>query len=529
MSEPLPLRKSIERILDGTIRIPGFQRKFIWEPKSAALLMDSIFKGFPFGSVLLWRTRTALKTEKHLGGFELPDPEKDYPVDYVLDGQQRLTSIFATFQATLDPPAENPEVWLPVYYDFEAEHDAQGTRFVALQTSEVEATPDRYFPLRSFFDPVAFSAMTKHLTPDRNVEIVNVQSRFQEALIPVETFESEDRTNVAIVFERVNRMGVELTMFELLTAWTWSEEFDLQERFMSLAEEFEDFGFGSVGSDNDLMLRCCSAILQGDPAPESLVNINGTDVRSSFEVVEKALRLSIDFLRTNVGVRHLKFLPYASQLIPLAAFFSKRQSDAITDAERTVLLRWFWRSSFGHRYSGNPGRNIKSDVEAAMELRMDATSISLGDVPVNLDVAYFLGNQFNSRTVATKTMILLLASLGPKSFISGQNVKLDVVLSEPNRHEYHHCFPRNFLKQLPTPPEDKQINALANFAIISRAENRKISDRRPSAYRADMPADIDAIKRGALLPDALFLDNYDHFVKERAQLLLDKANKLCDK
>lgn len=529
MSEPLPLRKSIERILDGTVRIPGFQRKFIWEPKSAALLMDSIYKGFPFGSVLLWRTRTALKTEKQLGGFELPDPEKDYPVDYVLDGQQRLTSIFATFQTTLDPQDENPEVWLPVFYDFEAEHDAQGTRFVALQTSEVAAEPGRYFPLRSFFDPVAFSTMTHNLTPERNVEIVRVQSRFQEALIPVETFESEDRTNVAIVFERVNRMGVELTMFELLTAWTWSEEFDLQERFISLAEEFEDFGFGSVGSDNDLMLRCCSAILQGDPAPESLVNINGTDVRASFEVVEKALRLSIDFLRTNVGARHLKFLPYSSQLIPLSAFFSTRQSDGISDAERVVLLRWFWRSSFGHRYSGNPGRNIKRDVEAAMDLRNNATNVSLGDVPVELDIGYFLSNQFSSRTVATKAMILLLASLGPKTFLSGQDVKLDIVLSEPNRHEYHHCFPRNFLKQLPTPPTDKRINALANFAIISRAENRQISDRKPSDYRSDMPANIDAIKAGALLPDALFMDNYDTFVQERAQLLLGKATELCDK
>jgi uncharacterized protein with ParB-like and HNH nuclease domain len=114
VSEPLPLRKVIERIRDGAIRIPGFQRKFVWEPDRAALLMDSIFKGYPFGSVLLWRTRTELKTEKTVGGFALPAPEKDYPIDYVLDGQQRLTSVFATFQTDLTAP-EDPEVWLPIY------------------------------------------------------------------------------------------------------------------------------------------------------------------------------------------------------------------------------------------------------------------------------------------------------------------------------------------------------------------------------------------------------------------------------
>jgi uncharacterized protein with ParB-like and HNH nuclease domain len=58
MSEPIAVRKSIEKLLDGTIRIPGFQRPFVWEPQRAALLMDSIYKHYPVGSLLLWRTKT---------------------------------------------------------------------------------------------------------------------------------------------------------------------------------------------------------------------------------------------------------------------------------------------------------------------------------------------------------------------------------------------------------------------------------------------------------------------------------------
>jgi len=239
--------------------------------------MDSIYKGYPFGSVLLWRTRTELKTEKKVGSFALPPPEKDYPIDYVLDGQQRLTSVFATFQTFLDGP-EDPEVWLPIYYDFDSQRDAQASRFVALQTAEVDS--DRHFPLNSFFDSTAFFTAATGLTAERLDEIAKVQEKFKEALIPAETFENEDRTSVAIVFERVNRMGVELDMFELLTAWTWSEEFDLQDRFTDLSEEFDSFGFHQVGSDNDLMLRCCAAILKGDPSPAAMVDINGSEVRS---------------------------------------------------------------------------------------------------------------------------------------------------------------------------------------------------------------------------------------------------------
>jgi hypothetical protein len=343
VSEPLPLRKVIERIRDGAIRIPGFQRKFVWEPDRAALLMDSIFKGYPFGSVLLWRTRTELKTEKTVGGFALPAPEKDYPIDYVLDGQQRLTSVFATFQTDLTAP-EDPEVWLPIYYDFESENDAQNSRFVALGKDEVDS--DRHFPLECFFDAVRFLKAAQSLTPERSVEIAAVQERFKEAMIPAETFETEDRASVAIVFERVNRMGVELDMFELLTAWTWSEEFDLQERFTELSEEFESFGFKDVGADNDLMLRCCAAILKGDPSPASMIDINGAEVRSRFDTVATALRLAIDFLRVNLQVRHLKFLPYSAQLIPpvnARSRFRSRAASAVVLAE--LLLSQVQRKS----------------------------------------------------------------------------------------------------------------------------------------------------------------------------------------
>lgn len=71
MSEPVQISRLINRVLHGEIRVPGFQRSFVWEPDRAALLMDSIYKRYPFGSVLLWRTRTQLKTEKELGGFAL--------------------------------------------------------------------------------------------------------------------------------------------------------------------------------------------------------------------------------------------------------------------------------------------------------------------------------------------------------------------------------------------------------------------------------------------------------------------------
>ncbi|MFC8304390.1 DUF262 domain-containing protein [Specibacter sp. NPDC057265] len=520
MSDPITIDRIISRVQLGELRIPGFQRNFVWEPQQAALLMDSIFKGFPFGSVLLWRTANSLRTEQKLGGFTLPPPAKQYPIDYVLDGQQRITSIFATFQNNIASDDENPEVWLPIYYDFEAAADAQESRFVALSAHEVDL--QRHFPLKTFFSPVAFSRHAQSLSEPLFEEIVKVQQRFVTTLIPVQTFESEDRTSVAIVFERVNRLGVELNMFQLLTAWTWSEDFDLQQEFNSLSESFDDFGFGDVGSDNDLMLRCCSAILVGDPSPTALINVNGAEVRASFATVSKALELSVDFLRRNLLVRHLKFLPYQALLIPLAAYFSKKQSDATPDIDRQVLLRWFWRTSFSHRYSGNPLRSVRSDVEEAIKLRNGEPS-TLDDIKFQIGPSFFMDHAFRSANVASKCLILLLAAERPKTFLSGEEVDLDQVLSEPNRKEYHHCFPRQYLIDSGITVENSEINRLANLAFISRVDNRTILAKAPSTYRSLMPTDTAEIQKHALLPDSLFTDDWDTFCSERAQLLSNAA------
>jgi hypothetical protein len=485
--------------------------------------MDSIYKGYPFGSVLLWRTRTRLKTEKQLGNFTLPAPEAEYPIDYVLDGQQRITSIFAAFQTELAPQTEDPSIWLPIYYDFEATQNAQDSAFVALPAVDVD--PSRHFPLRTFFDPVGFAKANRDLSEDRLTEIVKVQSVFSGTLVPVETFSQEDRTSVAIVFERVNRLGVKLDTFQLLTAWTWSEDFDLQAKFEELAETFEKFGFEDVGTDNDLMLRCAAAVLKADPSPTALIDVSGSEVREKFEVVTKALHGAIDFLRQNAGVRHLKFLPYPALLVPLTAYFSLKQGQSVPDADRATLLRWFWRTSFTHRYSGNPSRNVRLDVEEALKLRA-GTDSSLGDLPATMEPNFYSSRVFNVASVATKAFILQLAAHQPKSFTSGQPLPLDSVLAEPNRREYHHCFPKAYLARQDIEMHGTKVDSLVNYAFLSRAENREISDKAPSAYRSMMPENSQEILASQVLPENLFEDVWLAFVLDRSAHLLQDADLL---
>src|SRR5438105_4769202 len=125
----ITIREILDLVPRGQIRIPAFQRGFVWDADQVAFLMDSIYKQYPFGSLLLWRTREQLQFERDLGPFRLPERDPDYPIDYVLDGQQRLTSIFGVFQTEIAP--DQDVAWLDVYFDLAAEVDAQETQFVA--------------------------------------------------------------------------------------------------------------------------------------------------------------------------------------------------------------------------------------------------------------------------------------------------------------------------------------------------------------------------------------------------------------
>jgi uncharacterized protein with ParB-like and HNH nuclease domain len=221
--DTIAIREILDQVLRGQIRIPAFQRGFVWEPERVAYLMDSIYKRYPFGSLLFWRTRQQLRVERDLGPFELPDPKADYPVDYVLDGQQRITSIFGVFQSELAMTKQSD--WLDVYFDLEASDSAQDTQFVALSGEDAKSA--RYFPLKTLFDTVAYRNSTKSLSDKAAERVDRMQEVFKETQIPLQLSHTEDKATVAIIFERVNRQGVELDTLQLLSAWTWSEEFQL--------------------------------------------------------------------------------------------------------------------------------------------------------------------------------------------------------------------------------------------------------------------------------------------------------------
>lgn len=513
----------INELKRGRIRIPSFQRGFVWNPEQVLYFIDSIYKGFPFGSVLLWRTKNPLRTERSLGPYKLPINDPEYPIDYVLDGQQRITSIFGIFQDSLVPEDNQPTNWTNLFFELNSQDSVP---FKYLDNPD-NYDSKRFFPLKYVFDSPRYRQRTRHLEDDIAEQIDDLVDRFTNAKIPIERFANEEKKYVATVFERINRQKVDLDTLDLLSVWNWSEDFDLQEKLKGISEDLEPFKFKDIGSD--LLLKCCSAVIINSSKPEAFIDLRGSEVREKFDEIKNGIFNAIDCLKTDFKVFSLKLLPMENILVVLTAFFAspQKQRSPMRPDEYRTLKKWFWRSCFSQRYATGGSKSTDVDLEEVQKLKKGQPS-KLGDFDFSIDANYFISNTFRMSTVATNSFILLLAQNQPRNFIQESEISLEDVLSIGNRKEFHHIFPKAYLGKRGI-SKDKEINCLANFCILSRTDNNTIKDQPPHEYRDQMTQDLqqrEIILNSHFLSSNMFDANYYDFLKLRAKLLLNKVEEI---
>ena len=514
------IRQIVERITSGDVRIPAFQRGYVWEPDQAAFLLDSIYKGFPIGTIVLWQTDQRLSVEKNLGSFKLPEPKKDYPVNYVLDGQQRLTSLFSVFQVELKPADES---WTDIYFDLAAEENLQESIFLPLDGAEVDLS--RHFPVKTLFDVLAYRAACEGRAADQVVKIDQMQSRFREYDVQTQVFETEDRNKVAIVFERINRAGTNLKVFELLSAWSWSDDFDLTDRFSDLQDEIEEHGYADLSKEQDLQLRICAGVITNETSPEKIMGLSGEEIRNRFPEIKNGITGAIDFLRRELGVKHFAMLPFPGVLIPLSCFFAtdRIEGERHNDNQREEICRWFWRTSFSRRYSSDVNARQATDIQEFLKLREQPSykmKQPIAELKIDFNRANFLASSANS-----KTLICMLCQKSPRSLLSGAVIDLEKVLKRGSKHEFHHIFPQKFLQSKNYDRQD--INILANICFLTRHDNNNIKAKAPSVYNNDIsPANRNDYLERALIPLDFNDDHYDNFRQIRTAQLDEFAKRL---
>ncbi|MGX8700964.1 GmrSD restriction endonuclease domain-containing protein [Caproiciproducens sp.] len=520
--EQLMIRDIISQIYSGALRIPSFQRGFVWEPEDVAFFMDSLYKKYPVGAILIWRTKERLHSERNLGRYSLPEPKEEYPIDYILDGQQRITSIFSVFQTHLTPaPGSN---WMDIYYVIGSKTFQQQPCFIALADSDVD--PSKHFPLNVLFDPVKYRKAVNALDDRIAVEIDEMFGVFQSVAIPVQIMHTDNKGNVAIVFERINRAGVPLDPFQLLTAWSWSTEFDLQDKLDELSAELSDYGFDGLAEDQDLLMKCFTGFILGSTSPSAIMDLDGEKFRTNFEAITNGLKSAVDFIRGELHLYSLEFVPYPAMIVSLVKFFgsSRTNGNLYSEKQRSQLVRWFWRCCFSRRYSSGVNSAHAADLLAMNKLRENGDT-EIANFKCVIPDDFFLTNSFALTSVNTKTFIALLASRGPKSFISGSNVDLSVTLKHASTKEFHHIFPDKYLQR--SGKERKEIYFLANFCFLNNSDNQKIKDKAPSDYvKMIDQTKLTQILDAAICPHDTFSLSYEDFISERNKMLNEYAKSL---
>ncbi|MBN2320708.1 MAG: DUF262 domain-containing protein [Acidobacteria bacterium] len=211
--------KNLMRKLDeGRFLIPTFQRPYVWDPENIIDLWHSIYECYPIGSVLYWKTRTYLHVHRRLGGFYLPGngDEGDACRSYILDGQQRITSLYVSFQGGAGKIREKHDFDFTLYFDlknevffFENEYYRHRWDVDAALLLRLKDVPDL---------PPDYCRHLPGVSPDIEKNLDQLRYIFTDYSVPVICLEGYDISSVCAVFERINQNGVKLDNLDILIA-----------------------------------------------------------------------------------------------------------------------------------------------------------------------------------------------------------------------------------------------------------------------------------------------------------------------
>ena len=513
----------------GIIKIPKFQRDFVWSMEKTAELLDSILKGYPIGTFILWQTSERINEIKEIGGFKLPDTPEDAKVQYLLDGQQRITSLFAAHKgAQVQKPGEKKITdYKNLFVNLNGDDDDP------IITAE-KTEGGKYV---SLYDVLNFSyAKGKEMEKKFDVDEVKKIDAFSEAFrkykFSTVVLMRDDIVSAIEVFTRINTGGKTLTLFEIMSAKTYDENqnFDMQAKWSEFTEKLEKVCYEGISSM--VALHLLSLIIKKDCRRKTILSLDKQDVIDRWDDATSALEESIEYFKNTYGIPVSQLLPYDSLLVPFAYFFHFSKKPHRHDYQRRYLKRFFWRAALSSRYQSATETKLAQDI-AGIDLFLKERPTIYRDIRVDLDSEQSLiDTNFSTSNSYCKAVLCLLASQSPKDFQDNSQVVLDNSwLKKANSKNYHHFFPKAYLKKHDVQNE----NSLMNITLVRERLNKQgIGFKAPSDYIGDFKKKNSDIKETL---SSHFIDlqgfgiednDYPTFLKARAKRIFNELKSRID-
>ena len=586
-SDELPLAQLLDQAAQGVLQLPDFQRGWVWDDDHICSLLASISLSYPIGAVMtLVAGNPDVKFKARLlEGVTRSDASS--PETLLLDGQQRLTSLFqalksgtavatrdsrgnelqryyyASINACIDPLADREEegiVGVPA--NRMVRSDFGRTIDLDLSTRDLEIAAEM-FPLGVVFD--ASDTMDWQMAylqsdPGESSARLDKWKRFQGALInpfvqyhvpTIALAKSTPKEAVCQVFEKVNTGGVTLTVFELLTATFAARDFELRKNWDARHERLARHELlGEV--DGTAFLQIVTllatydrrhAYMQANPDDDKIpavsckrrdvLRLSLDDYRQWADVAERGLRDAVPFLR-NHRIFRSRDLPYATQLLPLGAIFGWLNERAKLYAAQQRLAQWFWCGVLGEMYGGAAETRFANDLEDCVAwIEGDASPAP----PRTVQAAQFQAERLltlrTRNSAAYKGLYALQMKQGGRDFKTGQPIDVHAYMEDAI--DIHHIFPRHWCE---THGIDSSIaNSIVNKTALDAHTNRRIGGNAPSLYLARIESGdgieshvLDGFLRTHDIdPVTLRRDDFAQFFNQRFESLLRQAERAMGK
>lgn len=370
---------------NGEIRIPRFQRPFVWTDDQRLLLLQSIYEGMPIGGILVWRTREHdLNSYSRIGHLPLgtvsTGGNSDEVKQYLLDGHQRLTTLYTALgeglipsddedssiqvePVTTDEDASLTRNW-SIYFDLE-ERDFQ------LHTKRSEEPPNHWLPLTILFDPYRLHEFQGKLVQAGSKRSwINraeaLASTFKDYSIPMVPIVTEDLELVTESFQRINSAGTDMDQVHMVSALTWSQDFDLNQRMQEIREELGQVGWQDL--EEKIILNTCKAAL-GLDVYRSEVKAIQAELQDDPEVLDRVTLYLLEaakFLLQHCHVHGPATLPYSFQIILLSEALRHGTDDLnreLPSELREKLQRWFWITTYTEYFASINSTRLRLELE----------------------------------------------------------------------------------------------------------------------------------------------------------------------
>lgn len=558
------LKDVLDAIAKGEMQLPAFQRGWVWDDDHIRSLIASLSLSYPIGAVMFLEAGgVPFKPRLFEGVGIFPAPA---PKTLVLDGQQRLTSMFLALRSgkpvntrtekgesiqrvyfldmamCLDPAADREDAVVSVPATLKKTSDFGRKTDLDLSTVELQYA-QRMFPLFLMFDAEALMkwemGYAQHCGGNSDAQMFLFKFKnaiwlaFQQFKVPaIEMSVDTPREAVCQVFEKANQGGVSLTVFELMTATFAADEFLLRDDWAAREKRLREKRpvLDAVDGTSFLTAVTLLASYERHQANKNLpVACKRVDVLrlslASFKkhapAVETGFRKAAELLAEQ-KIFDARSLPYATQLIPMAAICAALGPQMDQHGNKQRLLRWYWCGVFGELYGS------ASETRFGLDLPGVAQWIAGGDEPRTVRDASFAPTRLlslQSRLAAAyKGLAALLMQQGGRDFITGTPIDLHTYFER--NIDIHHVFPRRWCEDAGLPRE--KWNSVVNKAPLAAETNRSIGGDAPTIYlkRIETSKKVDAAALDGFLAThcvpipALRSDNFDAFIQQRARALL---------